>query len=86
MDESMNGGTMARDFVRDTLRYPFIVWTRWASAAGRSKEPRYYGFVLIGTNASLDTRVGAKLIFGVASAGVIRLGWLIHTRVQLRPL
>ncbi len=51
LDESMKGGRMARDFVRDTLREPFTVWTRWATAAGRSKEPRYYGVVLVGANA-----------------------------------
>ena len=50
LDESMKGGRMARDLVRDTLREPFTVWTRWASAAGRSSEPRYYALVMIGTN------------------------------------
>jgi endonuclease YncB( thermonuclease family) len=50
LDETMRGGRMARDLVRDTLREPFSIWTRWASAGGRSKEPRYYGFVLVGTN------------------------------------
>jgi len=51
LDETMKAGRTARDLVRDTLREPFTVWTRHASAAGRGKEPRYYGFVLIGTNA-----------------------------------
>src|SRR5260221_13863241 len=51
LDESMKGGKTARDLVRETLREPFTVWTRWASAAGRSKERRYYGYVLTGTNA-----------------------------------
>jgi endonuclease YncB( thermonuclease family) len=50
LDETMKGGRTAKDFTRDTLREPFTVWTRWASAAGRSKEPRYYGLVLVGTN------------------------------------
>ena len=50
LDESMKGGTMARDLVRDTLREPFTVWTRWASSAGRSNEPRYYALVMAGTN------------------------------------
>jgi endonuclease YncB( thermonuclease family) len=49
LDESMKGGRMARDLVRDTLQGPFTVWTRWASAAGRSNEPRYYGLVIVGT-------------------------------------
>src|SRR5216683_108443 len=50
LDETMKGGRAAGDLVRETLREPFTVWTRWASAAGRSKERRYYGFVLIGTD------------------------------------
>jgi endonuclease YncB( thermonuclease family) len=59
LDESMKGGREARDFVRETLREPFTVWTRWASGAGRSKERRYYGFVLVGTN-SLDELLISK--------------------------
>jgi endonuclease YncB( thermonuclease family) len=51
LDETMKGGRAARDLVRNILQDPFTVWTRHASAGGRSKEPRYYGFVLIGTNA-----------------------------------
>src|SRR5438874_124864 len=51
LDQSMRGGREARDFVREKLRDPFTIWTRWASAAGRSKEHRYYGWVLAGTNA-----------------------------------
>ena len=47
LDETMKAGRNARDVVRDTLREPFVVWTRWASAASRSKEPRYYGFVQV---------------------------------------
>jgi endonuclease YncB( thermonuclease family) len=50
LDETMRGGGAARDLVRDTLRDPFTVWTRWAMAAGRSTEPRYYAMLLIGTN------------------------------------
>jgi endonuclease YncB( thermonuclease family) len=51
LDEAMKGGREAKEFVRETLREPFTVWTRWASGGGRSKEPRYYCFVMVGTNA-----------------------------------
>ena len=57
LDESMKGGRMARDLVRDTLQEPFTVSTRWASAAGRSKEPRYYALVQAGTNALAEILV-----------------------------
>jgi endonuclease YncB( thermonuclease family) len=50
LDETMKAGKAARDFVRDTLREPFTVWTRWATAAGRSAEPRDYALLLAGNN------------------------------------
>lgn len=50
LDETMRVGREARDLVRDTLREPFTVWTRWAIAAGRSTAPRYYALLLVGTN------------------------------------
>jgi len=61
LDESMKGGRMARDLVRDTLQKPFSIWTRWASAAGRSKEPRYYGLVQVGTNSLAEILVSKGL-------------------------
>ena len=61
LDESMKGGRMARDLVRDTLREPFTVWTRWATAGGRSKEPRYYALVQVGTNALAEILVSKGL-------------------------
>jgi endonuclease YncB( thermonuclease family) len=50
LEETMKGGRTARDLVRATLQEPFTVWTRHGTAGGRRKEPRYYGFVLVGTN------------------------------------
>ena len=45
LDQTMKAGAEADKAVRGTLREPFGVWTRWASAAGRSKDHRYYGMV-----------------------------------------
>ena len=59
LDESMKGAREAREFVREKLREPFTIWTRWATAGGRSKEPRYYGLVMVGTN-SLDELLISK--------------------------
>jgi endonuclease YncB( thermonuclease family) len=39
---------IARDLVRSLLEGAFVVQTREASAPGRSREPRYYGLVLVG--------------------------------------
>jgi len=48
LDETLKAGYRARDAVRELLREPFVVQTRWASAAGRSKSPRYYAFIQAG--------------------------------------
>ena len=61
LDESMRAGRQARDLVRETLREPFVVWTRWASAGGRSKEPRYYAFVQVGANGLAEVLVSRGL-------------------------
>jgi endonuclease YncB( thermonuclease family) len=45
MDAAMRAGHEASAATREALRQPFLVWTRWASAQGRSKLPRYYAFV-----------------------------------------
>jgi len=45
LDETMKAGAKASDTVQDMLREPFVVGTRWASAAGRGKETRYYAVV-----------------------------------------
>ena len=47
LDETMKAGVKAKETVRDILQQSFVVWTRWASAQGRSKKPRYYGFIEI---------------------------------------
>jgi len=48
MDEALKVGTQAKERVQELLREPFIVRTRWASAAGRGRETRYYCFVEVG--------------------------------------
>jgi endonuclease YncB( thermonuclease family) len=47
LDETMKAGVMARNAVRDLLREPFSVQTRFAIAGGQSKTPRYYCFVQV---------------------------------------
>ena len=45
LDETMKAGRQAAEAVRTLLREPFSVQTRRASAAGQSKQPRFYCFV-----------------------------------------
>jgi endonuclease YncB( thermonuclease family) len=47
LDQTMKAGAAAGDLVRETLKEPFTIWTRWASAAGRSRQRRYYGLVKV---------------------------------------
>lgn len=48
LDDTIKGGVKAGETVRELLQQPFVVRTRWATAGGRSREPRYYGFVEVG--------------------------------------
>lgn len=51
LDETVRVGVKAKEVTRTLLQQPFTVRTRWASAAGGGREPRYYSFVDIGTNS-----------------------------------
>ena len=48
LDATLKAGSTARAFVRDTLRVPFTVATRKASAQGRARDQRYYAMVQVG--------------------------------------
>ncbi len=61
LDETMKAGAKARDTVRELLLEPFVVRTRRASAASRSKEPRYYGFVEVGGKSLAELLVSQGL-------------------------
>jgi endonuclease YncB( thermonuclease family) len=50
LDASMHAGQQASMAARDALRQPFLVWTRWASAQGRTRLPRYCAFVEVSRN------------------------------------
>ena len=45
LDETMKVGVKAKDRVKELLQKPFVVRTRWATAGGRGREPRYYVLV-----------------------------------------
>jgi endonuclease YncB( thermonuclease family) len=57
LDETFRAGERAGEVVRDILHEPFTVRTRWASAGGRSREPRYFAFVEVGTNSLAELLV-----------------------------
>ena len=61
MDETLKVGAQAKDRVQELLREPFIVRTRWASAAGRGRETRYYGFVEVGSKSLAEILVSEGL-------------------------
>jgi endonuclease YncB( thermonuclease family) len=42
LDETMKAGEKAKARVKEILRKPFVIWTRWATAGGRGRESRYY--------------------------------------------
>lgn len=63
LDETMKAGVTAKDMVREFLREPFVVNTRWVTAGGRSKEVRYYVLIEAG---------GKNLAEALVSQGLAR--------------
>jgi endonuclease YncB( thermonuclease family) len=61
LDETMKAGAKARDAVREMLRAPFLVTTRHANAAGRSRETRYYALVEVGGQGLAEQLVNQGL-------------------------
>ena len=61
LDETLKAGAKARDAVQKILQEPFGVVTRWATAAGRSRETRYYAFVEVGGKSLAEVLVSQGL-------------------------
>jgi endonuclease YncB( thermonuclease family) len=61
LDETMKAGARARDTVQGMLREPFVVRTRWATAGGRGREPRYYALVEVGGRSLVEVLVSRGL-------------------------
>ncbi len=61
LDETMKAGTKAKEAVQAMLQAPFVVRTRWASAAGRSRETRYYAFVEVGGKGLTEVLISQGL-------------------------
>jgi len=61
LDETLKAGAKVRERVRELLGKPFIVRTRWAGAAGRGRETRYYGLVEVGGRSLAEVLVSEGL-------------------------
>lgn len=61
LDETLKAGAKARDRTQALLREPFLVRTRWASAAGRGRETRNYGIVEVGARSLAEVLVSEGL-------------------------
>ena len=61
LDETMKAGVKATELVRDTLKGPFDVWTKWTSGGGRGKEVRYYGLVEVEGKSLVELLVSSGL-------------------------
>jgi endonuclease YncB( thermonuclease family) len=61
LDETLKAGAEASERTRELLQEPFVVRTRWASAAGRGRETRYYGLVEVGGKNLAEVLVGEGL-------------------------
>jgi micrococcal nuclease len=61
LDATLKASAQARERTREILREPFVVRTRWASAAGRGRETRYYGIVEVGGKSLAEVLVSEGL-------------------------
>lgn len=61
LDETLRAGKQAALKVQEALDKPFVTWTRWASAGGRTKIPRYYGFVRLDEQDLADLLLSSGL-------------------------
>ena len=61
LDETVRAGAKATATVRAMLQEPFVVHTRWATAGGRTREPRYYALVEVGDKSLVEMLVSQGL-------------------------
>jgi endonuclease YncB( thermonuclease family) len=61
IEDVLATGERATERVREILQEPFAVSTRWAIAAGRSAEPRFYGFVDVGEKHLIEVLLAEGL-------------------------
>ncbi|RRJ96236.1 hypothetical protein Ga0100231_020225 [Opitutaceae bacterium TAV4] len=61
MDETLKAGARAAERVHELLKTPFVVRTRWANAAGRGGDGRYYGFIEVGGKSLAEILVSEGL-------------------------
>src|SRR5207249_7660389 len=71
LDETLRAGRQATSLVRERLHTPFVVWTRWASAGGRTKIPRYYSFVEVEGHSLAELLVSEGM---ARTKGVMAIG------------
>lgn len=61
LDETMKAGRTARERTQEFLHEPFVVYTRWAMAGGRGKEPRHCVLVEAGGKSLAEALVSQGL-------------------------
>ena len=61
LDETMKAGVKAKDRVKEILQKPFVIRTRWATAGGRGREPRYYVLIEIDEKSLAEILVSEGL-------------------------
>jgi endonuclease YncB( thermonuclease family) len=86
LDETLRAGRQATGLVRERLQPPFIIWTRWASAAGRTKTPRAYGNAEVEGQslAEVLVREGVARTQGVTVTGPTGEAWhVVQARLQM---
>jgi endonuclease YncB( thermonuclease family) len=61
LDETMKIGLKAKERVKELLQKPFALLTRWANAAGRGRESRYYVIVEVNEKSLAEILIAEGL-------------------------
>lgn len=63
LDDTWRVGVRAAERVRELMKKPFVVRTRWAGAQGRGNLPRFYVMVEVGGKCLAETLVREGLAY-----------------------
>ena len=74
LDEALQAGAAAKQRVAALLQKPFIVHTRWANAAGRARDARYYAIIEIDGKSLAEILVSEGLARAKGTAAKLPSG------------
>ncbi len=82
LDETLKVGVKAKERVATLLQKPFVLRTRWASAAGRARETRYYVIIDVDGRSVAEILVSEGLARAKGTAPNLPSGEKAHAYME----